>query len=312
MKPFCVYLCEYIHPAARAALEAQAEILTEPEQLPLADAAINRNLKMDRAWLERCPNLKVIGIHGTGTDGVDLEAARQRGIRVVYAPGENARSVAELIVADALLLYRQIPRFDRMLRGGMSVVSGGGEIVGRELRGKVFGTVGCGNVARQAVKILTSGFGMRAVGCSPSLTPEKATQLGIDFAAGPEEVFRRADVISISVPLNNSTRNLVNAALLARAKPGAILINTARGGVVNEDDLYHALTSGTLAAAASDVFLREPPTAANRLLGLPNFLATPHIGANTEEALYRVSNCAVSQVLAVLNGTASDEIHFVV
>lgn len=302
MKKYKVFLCEYIHPTALAKLQAEAEILTDPSQLPLADAAINRNLRMDRAWQEKCPNLKVIGVHGTGTDGVDLVAAKERGTAVIYAPGENAASVAELIVADALLLSRRIPEFDRMLHAGQPVANGGGSMTGRELSGKVFGMVGCGNIARRAAAMLTGGFGMTAVGYSPSLTEERAAELGIVRCGSAAEVFERADIISIGVPMKPETRGLVDAQMLAHAKPGAILINTARGGIVDEEALYDALVSGKLSAAACDVFCQEPPTLENKLLSLPNFLATPHIGANTDEALYRVSNSTVDQVLAVLNG----------
>lgn len=309
MKPYNVFLCEHIHPTALAKLQASAEIVTDPA---LADAAINRNLRMDRAWMEKCPRLKVIGVHGTGTDGVDLAAAKELGIRVVYAPGENADSVAELIVTFALLLSRHISQLDRQITAGQPTVNGGGTLVGHELRGKVFGMIGCGNIGRKAARIMVSGFGMDTAAYSPSLTDEKAAALGIRRCSSAEEVFRQADIISISVPLNDSTRNLVDRELLSKVKPGAMLINTARGGIVDEQALYDALVSGKLAAAASDVFVQEPPTLENPLVSLPNFLATPHIGSNTDEALDRVSNRTVDQILKVLEGNEDDNIRWVV
>lgn len=309
MKPYKVFLCEYIHPEAKAMLEAHVQIVEEPEQ---ADAAINRNLRMDRAWMQRCPNLKVIGVHGTGTDGVDLRAASELGIRVINAPGENADSVAELIVAFALMLSRHLPEFDREIHSGSVPVSGGGTLVGRELRGRVFGMIGCGNIARKAARILHDGFGMEAVGYSAHLTPERACAMEIGCCASVQEVLERADIISIGTPLTDSTRNLLDAEALSYAKPGAILINTARGGIVNEDALYDALVSGRIAAAACDVFTQEPPTMQNKLVSLPNFMATPHVGAATEEALLRVSTSTVRQVLAVLEGHAEDNMHWVV
>lgn len=305
---FTVYLCEYIHPTAYEKLKSCAHITQNPTE---ADAAINRNLKMDRQWMEQCPKLKVIGVHGTGTDGVDLAAAKELGIQVVYAPGENADSVAELIVAFALSLYRHIPLLDRQLQSGAALTAGGGSLVGRELRGKVFGMIGCGNIARKAARILVNGFGMHAVGFSPSLTQERADELGIGRCKTVEEVISQADIISIGVPLKDSTRNLVDADVLSHAKPGAVLINTARGGIVNEDALYEALVSGKLSAAC-DVFTLEPPTLENRLVTLPNFLATPHVGANTDEALNRVSNTTVNSVLKALNGDLDDTIKWVV
>lgn len=309
MKPYKVFLCEYIHPKALAMLEARAEVVTDPT---VADAAINRNLRMDRAWMERCPNLKAIGVHGTGTDGVDLQAAAELGIRVINAPGENADSVAELIVAFALMLSRHLSTFDREIRSGAVLVSGGGTLVGRELRGRVFGMIGCGNIARKAARILREGFGMETAGYSTHLTPERAGELGIGYCASVQEVLERSDIISIGTPLTDSTRNLLDAQMLSHAKPGAILINTARGGIVNEDALYDALTTGRLAAAACDVFTQEPPTMQNKLVALSNFLATPHIGAATDEALYRVSTSTVRQTLAVLDNSTDDDIHWVV
>lgn len=301
MKPYGVFLCEPIHPAALERLERAAEVISDPARLGEIRGAINRNLKMDAAWMDRCPNLQVIGIHGTGTDGVDLAAARERGIRVVYAPGENARSVAELIAGLALSMARRLPQLDRQIQSG-EILTVGGSIPGMELRGKVFGTLGLGNIGREAVQILRDGFGMRPAACAPSLTPERAEALGLIFCDSPRTLFRMADVISINVPLTENTRGMVNEAVLSQAKPGSILINTSRGAVVDETALYHVLKNGPLGAAACDVLCREPPTLENPLVGLPNFLALPHIGANTDEALYRVSMRTVEQVLAVLDG----------
>lgn len=297
-----IFLCEYIHPHAYAMLAERAEIISDPARLGECDGAINRNLRMDGAWLEGCPRLKVIGVHGTGLDGVDLEAAARRGIRVVNTPGENAASVAELIVGMALSLSRHMPRYDRDLQSGKPLISGGGSLPGRELAGRVFGTVGTGSIAQRAVKILTEGFGMAAIGWSPNLTDEKAARMGLRRCASMEEVFREADIVSLSVPLTDTTCGMVNEAVLEKMKPDAILINTARGGLVDEKALYQALVSGKLAGAASDVLCQEPPTLENPLVQLPNFLAMPHIGANTEEALYRVSTRTVRQILDVLDG----------
>lgn len=307
-----VFLCEYIHPSAQARLAAEAEIISDPARLAECDAAINRNLKMDDAWQEKCPNMRVIGIHGTGTDGVDLVAAKARGIRVVNTPGENALSVAELVVTFALMLSRHVAQFDRALLAGEPLVNGGGTLTGMELTGKTFGMVGCGEIAMIAARKLQAAFDMRLVGYSPSLTEEKAARLGIVRCATPAEVFEQADIVNIGAKLIPETVDLVDAEVLSHAKPGCMLINTARGPIVNEKALYEALTSGRLAAAACDVFAQEPPTKENPLVGLPNFIATPHIGANTEEALSRVSNSVVEQVLALLNDTPCEKMHIVV
>lgn len=303
-----VFLCEPIHPTARALLEEHAVIVDELTQ---ADGAINRNLRMDGAWMDRCPKLKVIGIHGTGTDGVDLAEARRRGIRVFNTPGENADSVAELIVTFALLLARNIPACDRGIQNG-EVLSVGGALPGRELRGRTFGMIGCGTIALRAGQILRDGFGMELAGWSRSLTPDKAARLGIRYCEDPAAVMEIADVVSVGTSLTPQTVHLVNREALSHAKPGCVLINTARGDIVDQEALYNALTTGILAGAACDVFPQEPPTRENPLVGLPNFLATPHIGANTEEALYRTGMRTVRNLLSALEEKDIDSIHWVV
>lgn len=299
-----VFLCEPIHPRALALLQSRAHVFSDRALLAQADAAINRNLHMDDAFLAQCPALKVIGIHGTGTDGVDLAAAAWRGVRVVYAPGENARSVAELIVGLALCLARKICQADRMLHSGVPVACADARLAGTELHGKTLGLVGVGNIAVLAAGMMRAAFSMDVVGYAPSLTDERAAQLGMTRCADVRQVLARADVISIGVPLTPQTRGMIGAAELACVRPGALLINTARGGIVDEDALYDALVHGPLGAAACDVFVQEPPTQALPLLQLPNFVATPHLGAATDEALLRVGMSVVTQVLDVLDGKA--------
>lgn len=232
-----IFLCEPIHPRALALLKTRAEVFSDPACLGRADAAISRNLRMDAAFLEQCPALKVIGIHGTGTDRVDLAAAAQRGVRVVYAPGENAQSVAELIVGLTLALARRVYLADRMLQTGEALAIADARLTGMELHGKTLGLVGVGSIARRAAEMFRRAFGMSIVGYSPSLTEERAACLGIARCTCVREVFAWADVVSIGVPLTPQTRGLVGTAELAAAKPGALLVNTARGGVVDEDAL---------------------------------------------------------------------------
>ncbi len=293
-----VFLCEDIHKDAYDKLAAKAEIISNYEDLPEAEAIINRNLRIDASWMDRCPKLKVIGIHGTGTDGVDVLAAKARGIHVFNVPHQNARSVAELIVALTLMLTRNIYRADRLMLRGQIMENGPAYLMGTELQGKTFGMIGCGEIARIAADILKQGFGMKILGTSPTLTKEKAEEAGFTYVDSPEEVLKKADVINIGASLNETTRNLITYDKLKLTKKGAVLINTARGGIVNENDLAKALQDGTLNAAACDVFEEEPPKKDNPLIGLDNFLATPHIGATTEEALYRVGMNVVDGILS--------------
>ena len=168
------------------------------------------------------------------------------------------------------------------------------------------GLVGVGDIARRAARIMKDGFGVKVIGYSPTLTAEKAGALGIGFCPTMREVLARADIVNVGVHMTKDTVNLIGAKELTAMKPTAILINTARGGVVDADALYQALTTGKIAGAACDVFTQEPPTKENPLVGLENFVATPHIGANTDEALRRVGVTMVEQIFAVMDGQEPD------
>ena len=303
-----IFLCEYIHPDARAMLAARAELIDDWARIGEADGILNRNLNIDAALLERCPSRKVIGIHGTGTDGVDLAAARAKGVAVVNTPGQNAGAVAELIVLLALEGSRKAYLADRAIQAGTPYPTGAQALRGTELGGKTLGLVGCGDIALRAAGILRRGFGMRVIGWSRSLTPEKAAALDIERCGSIREVFAGADVVNIGLALNEDTRGIIGAAELAAAKPGCLLINTARGALVDEAALYAALKNGPLGAAACDVLAQEPPTRSDPLTELPNFFATPHIGANTEEALRRVGCMTAQQMLDVLDGKTPENL----
>ena len=299
-----VFLCESIHAQALALLQTRAEILSDFGQIGDCEAIINRNLQLTPAVLAQAGRLKVVAIHGTGTDGVDLPYCRSRGITVFNVPYQNADSVAELIVALTQMLLRKLHLADRLVTSGAPIQNAPPELFGHELAGKTIGLVGTGDIARRAGRIFREGFRAKVIGYSPSLTPEKAAGWGIGYCACLSEVLERSDVVSIGVRLNDQTRGLIDAAALHRMKPTAVLINTARGGVVDEAALYQALSCGTIAGAACDVFLREPPTPDNPLVGLPNFIATPHLGANTDEALRRVGMTLVEELFRVMDGAA--------
>ncbi|MDY3869216.1 MAG: hydroxyacid dehydrogenase [Pyramidobacter sp.] len=297
-----VFLCESIHPEALALLRSRAEIISSWDRLNEADAIVNRNLKLPSEVLCRAERLKTIAVHGTGSDGIDLDWCRNHDVCVTYVPYENADSVAELIVAFALCLLRKIPRADRLVLSGAPIQNAPPELFGNELRGKTLGLVGTGDIARRAARIMKDGFGVSVIGYSPSLNDETAQKLGIRRCASVTDVMRDADIISVGVHLTPQTEHMISAAEFAAAKPTAVLINTSRGGVVDEAALYEALTTGKIAAAACDVWESEPPTRRNPLVGLDSVLATPHIGANTDEALRRVGLAMVRQIFDVLDG----------
>ena len=297
-----VFLCESIHPKALALLESRAEIVSDWEQLAEVDAIINRNLQLPREVLEKAPKLRVIAVHGIGSDGIDLEYCDEHDITILYVPSQNADSVAELNVTLMLSLLRKIHMADRLMTGGKITQAGPPELMGHELRGKTVGLIGVGDIARRTGRILRYGFGCELIGYDPYWPTEKAAELGVKKCEGLEELLAQADIISMGVHLTASTANLINAETLRLCKPSAILINCSRGGVVDELALSEALKAGTIAGAACDVWVQEPPPMDHPLIGLPNMLAIPHLGANTDEALERVGMRMVQDIFLTLDG----------
>lgn len=299
-----VFLCEYIHPDAYAFLKAHAEVIREWDRLSEAEALINRNLNISNEVMERAQSLRVIGIHGTGVDDVDMEAAKRHGIQVFSVPHLNSRSVAEMNVALMLALGRKIVQADRRLTGRRQNGRGEdlmAELQGMELCGKVLGLIGVGDISRQTADICRKGFGMQVIGWSRHLTEEKARAMTMTYAPSMTEVLKKADVVVVGVALTPETRQLIGKEQFGQMKPEAILINTTRGAVLDEQALYESLAGGAIGGAACDVFVDEPVSASHPLLTLDNFIATPHLGANTEEALRRVGMAVVQGVLERLD-----------
>lgn len=305
-----VYLSEYIFPDAEALLRSRAEVVKNLEELENLDAMIIRTADVTREMISKAKKLKVIGKHGVGCNTIDLKAAKEYGIPVINTPRANTNSVAELIVGLMLNVSRNIAACDEKTRGeGFSRIAPP-EMTGVELAGKTVGLVGMGNIARRAGEILKNGFDMTLIGYDPYCSEEQAKEYGIQKFEKLEEMLEQSDFVNISVPLTSSTRNLISGEVFSHFKKTAILINAARGGIVNEDDLYAALKDGRLRAAACDAFEQEPPNGTNKLMSLQNFCATPHIGANTEEALMRMGMEVVTEVLEILDG--KEPIHRVV
>ena len=286
-----VFLCEPIHPAAYRLLEQNAEIIADRARMSEANALISRMIPVGRSEMDLMPDLKVIAVHGTGTDGIDLSEAKKRSIQVVYAPHMNANSVAELNVAAA-----------SARRQAADAASIQRELRGHELKGKTAGFIGFGAIGGRTAEILHCGFGMDCIAWSPSLTPERAGQHFSRCAASAEEVIRTADAVFLALPMTNATRGFMDRDKLYQMKQGAVLINTSRAGLVDEEALREVLESGHLGGAATDVLAQEIPDPDHPLLKFPGFVVTPHIGANTDEALYEVGMCCVRQILDVMSG----------
>ncbi len=264
--------------------------------LPRVEAVIVRSrTRLGPQAFAAAARLRVVGRAGTGVDNIDLEAARRHGVMVVNAPEASSISVAEHTLGLMLALARHIPRGDAALRRGEWPKS---ELVGVELAGKVLGIVGFGRVGR-AVGARAAALGMRLLVHDPHVDEEAVRRAGAE-PVSLERLLGESDFISVHVPLEEGSRRLLNREALAKVKPGARLVCTARGGVVDEQALIEALDSGRLAGAALDVFEQEPPPAA--LLQHPCLVATPHIAAQTVEAQRRVALDIAEEVLAALRG----------
>ncbi len=239
--------------------------------------------------LEAAAHLKLIGRAGIGVDNVDVAAATARGVIVMNAPFGNAVTTAEHTIAMMMALARQIPSADRSTHGGKWEKS---RFVGMELAGKTLGLVGCGNIG-SIVASRAQGLKMRVIVADPFLSAEQARELGVE-SVDLDNLLRRADVISVHTPLNETTRGMIGAKELAATKTGVRIVNCARGGIVDEEALHDALVSGHVAGAALDVFSTEPP-GDHPLLALDNVVATPHLGASTAEAQENVARQIAEQ-----------------
>lgn len=297
-----VYLSEPIHPLPRKLLEQHATIVDTFDAIEQIDAALLRNVSMTEELMKRAKKLKLVAEHGVGVDNIDLAAAKRLGIAVTNTPQANSDSVAELVVGLIVALERNFVQADRAVHAGQVKEAFPVAFQGHSLHGKTLGQIAVGAIGSRVGRMMKAAFGMDVLAYAPHTSDEKLTELGFKRAVTLEAVIRNSDVVNISIGLNEATRNLISGQVFDWFKPNAVLVNAARGGIVNEQDLYEALQTGKLMAAASDVFEQEPPTPANPLLSLPNFIATPHLGASTEEALMNMAQMAVDEILRLKRG----------
>ncbi|MCQ2536918.1 MAG: hydroxyacid dehydrogenase [Lachnospiraceae bacterium] len=293
-----VYLSELIAPSAVEELKKHATIVDNFDHPEEIDAMIIRKQPVTREVIEKATKLKVISRHGVGCDMIDLEACKEYGVKVIIQAGGNAQSVAELAVSFMLALARKLKLADQGLQKGRFNVFAPKETIGMDTFGKTVALVGSGHISSKVAAIMKNGFGCRILAYSPHLTPEKAAAMGAEYCPDLDEMLKEADYINISVPLTDSTRHMFNKERLSLLKPTAILVNTSRGGIVDEDALYEILRDGKIWGAASDVFTIEPPEKDNPLLSLDNFIATPHFGSSTYECMEECGMVAVKNVFA--------------
>src|SRR5690349_17539315 len=252
---------------------------------------VRSETKVTAELLDAANSLRVIGRAGVGVDNIDVSAATIRGVVVMNAPDGNTITTAEHTIAMLISLARSIPQASSSLKSGRWDRK---KFVGVELQGKTLGIVGLGRIGR-VVASRARAMGMFIVAYDPFIAPEQARDLEIELAP-LDEVFARADFLTVHTPLTSETRGLIDRESLAKMKPGARIINCARGGLVDEDALFEAITTGAIAGAALDVFSEEPPPADHKLLHLDQVIVTPHLGPSTKEAQEGVAFTVAAQM----------------
>ena len=317
---FRVMIRDNMSPKAREIMEAtgRIEVVVDNDKATNDPAALSEILrdfdglavrsgtKVRAEVLEKAPRLKVIGRAGIGVDNIDVVDATTRGIVVMNAPGGNTVTTAEHAVSMMLALARQIPQATASIREGKWEKK---KFMGVEITGKTLGVIGLGHIGR-VVAARALGLQMRVIASDPYVTKDAAHDLGVELVS-LEEVFARADFLTLHVPRLEETRNLIRKDTLALMKPGVRIINCARGEIVHLDDLYEALVRGQVAGAALDVYPREPPDAGWPIFDLPNVIFTPHLGASTGEAQEKVAEMIASQMVDyLLNGVITNAVNF--
>ncbi len=286
----------------RAAGEVhQAPSIDEPalcEAVKGMHAVIVRAARISQKVIEAGQELKVIGKHGVGVDNIDLQAATRRGIQVVNTPGANAEAVAEHAVALMMDLSRQIALAHNELRRGNYAIKQ--DITGRELRGATLGVVGFGHIGQRVAEICHAAFQMTILYTDVRSVPDAERALGAQRVS-LEQLLSRAEYVTLHLPLLPETRHLLDERALSLMRADAVLINTSRGGVIDEATLYRFLAEGRIAGAALDVFEQEPLPPSSPLLELDNIVLTPHVAGTTRQALAKMSLVA-EDVLRVLRG----------
>lgn len=301
--PRCL-ITQPMHPAARERLEAAGfavrEAFADPfEDLAAVDAVITRDLGFPQEAILAAPKLKVIASHGVGYDAVDVASATLQGVCVTNTPGANSQAVAEHTVALLLALAKQVCPADAATRRGDFDFKFSASLI--DLAGKTAGLLGWGAIAKRVARILHGGFGMRVLAYTRSKAPGSRGEHGTHFVR-LEPLLQQSDVVSLHLPATPDTLGLIGADELKLMKPSALLLNTARGALVDEAALIAALQKRQLQGAGLDVFAQETLPSGHPLLALDNAVLSPHIAGSSPHALERTATMAAEQVIMVLEG----------
>lgn len=266
-----------------------------------ANAVMVRSTPVTRIMIENSPKLEVIAKHGVGVDNVDVAAATEMKIPVTITPETNSDAVAELAMSLMLSLARNLIQADADLKAGRFTRKE--HYSGVELGGKTVGIIGLGRIGSRVAMRCSAGFGMQVLAYDPFIEDHYARRFNAVLLKDLEPVLREADFVTIHAPLTELTKNMIGEAELWMMKEDAFILNTARGGIIDEAALYRALLNRRIKGAGLDVFLTEPPhPEKNPLLALDNVVVTPHIGAGTKESLIKMATVAAEEIIRVLNG----------
>lgn len=263
-----------------------------------AEGIVSRMGRIDAAVMDAAPQLRVISKHGVGVDNIDLAAAAARGIPVLVATGANAVSVAEHAIALLLAAVKRLLPLDAGLRAGLWEKPG---FVGREIAGARLGLLGMGAIA-QATGRMAKGLGLKLLGYDPFAAASAFDELGVQRCDSLSDMLRQSDILSLHCPLTEQTRSIINAEAITQMPKGSYVINTARGGLIDEAALLAAVRSGQLAGAGLDTFAVEPPAADHPFFAEPAIVLSPHVGGVTREAGARVGVDAVRGIFQILQG----------
>jgi D-3-phosphoglycerate dehydrogenase len=303
-----IVLAGHIHPDGRAQLEREARVTVTPDLTPEsviraagdAEGILFRGgPRCGETLMAACPRLRVVGRHGVGLDTVDVPAATRLGIAVVHAPGSNSQAVAEHALLLMLACVKRLREIDRMARAGDW--SARHQVRATELAGKTLGIVGIGNIGRR-VAAFAGAIGMRVLAYDKYVPDDEIRRRGAEPVGSLEALLPQVDVLTCHTPLTPETRHMINEATLRLLKPGVILVNTSRGPVHCEPDVFQALVTGHLAAAGLDVFEEEPSPVDNPLFNLDNVVCTGHVAGVTREAHRQASLQVTAEMLRVLRG----------
>ena len=302
-----ILICDQVNPVLNEILEKNGlQITYEPEITPeqilekienFEVIIVRSRTKITKDMIEKANKCQIIARVGVGLDNIDQAAAKEKNIRVINAVEGAMNAVAELVIGLMLSLAREIPRADREVRNGNWIKK---ELMGTELRGKYLGIVGLGNIGKRLGR-LARALNMNIIGYDVvPIDEEFSSEVGL-MKADLGTLLASSDYVSLHVPLLDSTKHLINAEKMSTMKNTSRIINTSRGGVIDEDALYEFLKDGKLGGAALDVFEVEPATS-NKLASLPNFISTPHMGAQTKEAQSLAANVIAEKIIQILRG----------